>query len=48
MNQYLDTSEDRLQVEEKTEIINLRMTLHHYKTHNSHMNHFNDQLVQAN
>ena len=22
--------------------------MHHYKTHNSHLNHFNDQFVQPN
>ena len=48
MNQNGDTSEDSLRVEENTEIMNLQKALRHYKTQNSHLNHFNDQLVQAN
>ena len=45
MNQSVDTSGDRLHVEERIKIMNPRKALHHYKTQNSHLNNFNDQLV---
>ena len=48
MNQHMDTSKERLPIEENTKIINLQQGLHHYKTNNSHLDHFTDQLVQAN
>ena len=48
MSQHLDTSKERLPIEENTKIINLQWGLHHYKTNNSHLDHFTDQLVQAN
>ena len=42
MNQSAHSYGDILHVEERTEIMNLLKALHHYKTQNSHLNHFND------
>ena len=38
----------KVQREEETEVSNLRKALHHYRAQNSHLNHLNDQLVNAN
>ena len=48
VNQEVDNSYENMQREEETEVSNLRKALHHYKTQNSHINHMNDQLVNAN
>ena len=48
ISREVDGSNENMKRAEEIEVSNLIRALHHYKAQNSHLNHLNDQLVNAN